>query len=181
MMVNRVNLIACLFLSCSTAFFSQERSSHPPQYSKDASGLQGQILALVQAVNAKDTRRQDAALEAFVIPDFTAWASSTLDTSGSEASVGYVKAADAFRGKLLNLVRQRQSDSVFPVAVMPFAISQSIPAKVRESASFTIASPFQIEVGEDAARESIVATFVFWEGAYRFVGSGVFPVWVERP
>jgi TonB family protein len=150
-------------------------------YSNDASGFRRQIEEIVVAADSEDNLRLQTLVQNMVLVDASAWATANIGTHSPDLTTKYAASAIAFQARLLGQVSRRQGDPAFPVQVSPFQIPNTISPQLRSSPGFTIATPYRIQFGPDLEKDSLIATFVYSDGAQRFAGWGIFPIWVEHP
>ena len=171
--------LGALLLLVSTCLYAQQTIQ--ATYSNDVSGLRQQIADLVAAEDRKDGQQVEVLLKSLVLAEPSEWVKSNVGHVGKDLAADYARVSKEFQIRVLGKASLGGGDSAATINVIPATIPESLPAAIRRSPSFTVATPYQIEFGPDPEKDSLTATFVFEGGSHRFAGWGIFPLWVKRP
>ena len=152
-------------------------------YSHDAHGLEKQFEPLLKAYAKGDKNAIDKEYAVFVLPSANKWFADYFPPANVEQlGWDYESEADNFKRTLPGMMRilgpgakfHAQCSSPDPnrkIAVQP---SADAPVPTKEMPL----ERFEIKFIADSGRYfSILANFVYLDGAYRYLGKGAYPFW----
>jgi hypothetical protein len=152
-------------------------------YSQDAKGLEKQLEPLAKAWSKHDAAAIDEHCKTFALPDPSAWFSKYFAKDQVQQLVWDDEAeVDNFKTvtpRMMNLLGKGQK---FHAKVSTPGASSATKLQPRTDAVVPI-TPVPIEqftvtfIAENGRSFSILANFVYVDGAYRYVGKGAYPFW----
>jgi hypothetical protein len=153
-------------------------------YPEDVSGLQRQIQQVIRAYYAGDMRAFEQRAQVFALPQPEMWLGRVFGPDHAQPLADdYRKHFRAFQAALArNLGRSRRWD-VSSVQVWPL---ENLPSPSRIAPRPDAPKPqepvdvqrYQFSVAERGGVSSRwVDSFVYVDGAFRFIGQGAFPFW----
>ena len=172
---------AVLLCSCSIAAPQVQEGTYPD----NPDGLQLQAQKVLRAYFSGDQRAFEASTRQFALPEPEAWLGHTFGSEhAAELAADYRKYFKSFQSALARqLERWRETDEV-AVRVSPL---QKLPGRDRVMPRPDAPTPqepvnvqrfqFTLQALGQRASSLWVDSFVYREGAFRFIGPGAFPFW----
>ena len=167
----------------ANAVATREFFASKGSYSHDAKGLEKEWAPFLKAISKKDAAAIGETYKIFILPDYPAWFGTYFKKEDVE-QLGWDYEAEADRQKhsmttllpnLLGLAGLRahcqppQTDPHARIAPRPDAFLPSQPIAIEQ---------FEVTISSDSPKTfSILANYVYVDGAFRFVGGGAYPFW----
>ena len=152
-------------------------------YSHDARGLEKQFEPLLKAYAKGDKDAIDKEFAVFVLPSANKWFADYFPAANVEQlGWDYESEADNFKHTLPGMMKILQPGARFHAHCSTSDPNE--PTKLQPSPDALVPTKeipiekFRIAFIADSGRSfSILANFVYVDGAYRYLGKGAFPFW----
>jgi len=170
-----------LLCSCTFAAPQVKQATYPDT----SDGLQFQAQTVLNAYLSGDQREFEASTRLFALPDPETWLGHTFGPEhAADLAADYRKYFKSFQSALARqLERWRETDEV-AVRVSPL---QKLPSRDRVMPRPDAPTPqepvtierfqFTLHAKGQRASSQWVDSFVYRDGAFRFIGPGAFPFW----
>ncbi len=152
-------------------------------YSHNAHGLENQFELVLNVPPSVDRDTAGREFRIFVLPDSSAWFAVHFPKERVQ-QLGWDHEAEVslFEKSMMNMMKSYSTDARFKAHCQSPESTLAARFGPRVDAMIPLVQvpveQFEIEFTSDRGRrESVLANFVYVEGAYRYLGKGAYPFW----
>jgi hypothetical protein len=152
-------------------------------YSHNAHGLENQFELVLNAPPLVDRDTAGREFTIFVLPDSSAWFAEHFPKERvQQLGWDYEAELSLYEKSMMNMMKSYPTDASFKAHCQSPESTLAVGFGPRVDAMIPLVQvpveQFEIEFTSDRGqRESILANFVYVEGAYRYLGKGAYPFW----